>query len=241
LGKADLHMHSTFSDGYQTVGDILSHVERATDLDVIAITDHDCIDGALLARDIVTREQRRIQVIVGAEISTADGHLLALSIEEIIPAGLSMDETIRAIHAQGGLAAAAHPLSRWCSSESIETLGSLDFLQNLPDGLEVYNASFAGIGSNNRVRMLNAMRFRRAELGGSDAHTLKAIGSGYITFDGSTPDDVINAIRACATVAFGKQWPRREIARLTYRKVRSHLPTPRSVTRRVRSRLKRTA
>src|SRR5262249_6720425 len=120
LGKADLHMHSTFSDGYQTVGDILTHVERATDLDVIAITDHDCIDGALVPRDLIAREQRLIQVIVGAEISTADGHLLALNIEHVIPAGLSMDETIIAVHEQGGVAVAAHPLSRWCSSASIE-------------------------------------------------------------------------------------------------------------------------
>jgi predicted metal-dependent phosphoesterase TrpH len=231
-------MHSTFSDGYQTVGDIVAHVERATDLDVFAITDHDCIDGALLARDLVTKQRRRPQVIVGVEISTADGHLLALAIETLIPPGMSMDETITAVHEQGGVAVAAHPLSRWCPSASIETLTSLT---NLPDGLEVYNASFAGIGSNSKVRMLNAMRFCRAELGGSDAHTLKAIGSGYITFDGSTADDVLNAIRACATVAYGKQWPRREIARLTYRKVRSHLPTPRSVTRRVRRRLKRAA
>src|SRR5258708_3251504 len=231
-------MHSTYSDGYQTVSDILTHVERTTDLDVIAITDHDCIDGALLARDLVAQHDWHIQVIVGAEISTADGHLLALGIETLIPAGLSMDETICAVHEQGGLAVAAHPMSRWCPSASMDTLTTL---ATLPDGLEAYNASFAGIGSNGKVRMLNALRFCRAELGGSDAHTLKAIGSGYTTFDGSSADDVLNAIRACTTVAHGKQWPRREIARLTYRKVRSHLPTPRSVTRRVRSRLKRAA
>jgi len=50
VGKADLHLHSTYSDGSQSVEAILKYVERYTDLDVIAITDHDCIEGALRAR-----------------------------------------------------------------------------------------------------------------------------------------------------------------------------------------------
>jgi predicted metal-dependent phosphoesterase TrpH len=115
-------MHSTYSDGYKSVAQIIDYVERATDLDVIAITDHDCIDGALKARDLVARDNYRLQIIVGAEISTQDGHLLALNIERLIPADLSMAESIQAIHEQGGLAIIAHPFSRWCPSATLETL-----------------------------------------------------------------------------------------------------------------------
>ena len=50
LGRADLHMHSTYSDGIGTIQQILHHVEHNTDLDVIALTDHDVVEGALRAR-----------------------------------------------------------------------------------------------------------------------------------------------------------------------------------------------
>src|SRR5690348_3820967 len=137
-------MHSTYSDGYQTVSTILNYVEHRTDLDVIAITDHDCIDGAFVAKDLVAKNHSRLQIIPGAEISTRDGHLLALNIERIIPPDLSMIETIQAIHEQGGLAVVAHPLSRWCPSAKMQTL--MSFTDVAPEGLEVTNASFAGIG-----------------------------------------------------------------------------------------------
>src|SRR5258708_12380267 len=142
-------MHSVYSDGYATIARILGYVERFTDLDVIAITDHDCIDGAFLARDMIARQGSQIAVIIGVEISTAEGHLLALDVERLIPAGLSMDETIQEIHEQGGLAVVAHPLSRWCPSATITTLSNF---RHLPDGIEVYNASWAGVGSNGKVR-----------------------------------------------------------------------------------------
>jgi predicted metal-dependent phosphoesterase TrpH len=104
LGKADLHVHSRYSDGYATVERILEYTERQTDLDVIAITDHDCIDGALRAAELAAKRCYRFQVMTGAEISTRDGHLLALNIRALVPAALSMAETIQAVHEQGGLA-----------------------------------------------------------------------------------------------------------------------------------------
>jgi predicted metal-dependent phosphoesterase TrpH len=214
LGTADLHMHSRYSDGYQTIGQILTHVERNTNLDVIAITDHDCIDGAFLARDLVAKQSMRLQLIVGAEISTRDGHLLALNIEHLIPAGLSMAETIDAVHEQGGLAVVAHPTSRWCPSASMRTLYTLATEKfHAPDGVEAINASFAGVGSNNRVHKLNRDVFHWAELGGSDAHSQRAIGSGRTTFPGNTATDMLNAIRNRTTVATGGRWPTRSVVR----------------------------
>jgi hypothetical protein len=68
LSRADLHIHSIYSDGIPTIEHILHHTERHTKLDVIAITDHNVIDGSLRARDF----------IVGEEVSTNEGHLLAL-------------------------------------------------------------------------------------------------------------------------------------------------------------------
>jgi hypothetical protein len=147
-----------------------------------------------------------------------------------------MSETIQAVHEQGGLAVVAHPLSPWCPSASLTTLAKLT---HFPDGIEVHNASFAGVGSNGKVRKVNNQRFGWAELGGSDAHSLSAISSSFTTFPGTTIDDMLAAIHNCTTVAHGKFWPKRAVAHYTYRKVRGHIPSPRSMTRRVRARIPR--
>jgi len=75
-GKADLHMHSTYSDGSATIEQILEHVLQNTNLDVIALTDHDVIEGSLRARDLWTKGSYRFDFVVGEEVSTKEGHRL---------------------------------------------------------------------------------------------------------------------------------------------------------------------
>ncbi|MFH1487029.1 MAG: PHP domain-containing protein, partial [Chloroflexota bacterium] len=77
-GQADTHIHSSFSDGMADIPEILHFVEHETDLDVIAITDHDEIAGSHLARELATRGKYRFEVVVGMEITTLDGHLVGL-------------------------------------------------------------------------------------------------------------------------------------------------------------------
>src|SRR6266853_1811737 len=110
-GRADLHMHSTYSDGIGSIQQILHHVEHNTDLDVIALTDHDVVEGALRARDLWARGDYRFDFIVGEEIGTREGHMLALFIEKRIPPNLSIERSIDLVHEQGGLAIVAHPLN----------------------------------------------------------------------------------------------------------------------------------
>ncbi len=225
MGKADLHMHSTYSDGSQSVEAILAYVEQHTDLDVIAITDHDCIEGALRAREFAAAHRLRVAVLVGAEISTRDGHLLALGIERLIPADLSMAETVAAVHEQGGVAVAAHPLSWWCPSASRAVL---DELRGALDGLEVINGSFAGIPTNLRLAALNAAHYGMAACGGSDAHTLNAIGSACTHFGGRSPSELLSAIRVRQTWAEGGLWSWRAFLQYGALAVRQRVPTLRS-------------
>ena len=110
-GRADLHMHSTFSDGLGTIQQILHHAQHNTDLNVIALTDHNVVEGALRARDLWARGNYRFDFIVGEEISTREGHMLALFIEKRIPPDLSIERSIDLVHEQGGLAIVAHPLN----------------------------------------------------------------------------------------------------------------------------------
>ena len=110
LGRADLHIHTLASDGTAGVLEILDHVERNTGLDVIAITDHERVDAAIAARAMAQDHGVRFEVIVGEEVTTRGGHLLALFIDQPIKPLRSLRETIARVHDQGGIAIPAHPL-----------------------------------------------------------------------------------------------------------------------------------
>lgn len=197
--KADLHVHTTYSDGTADVPDILARV-AASGLRVVAITDHDTIEGAQEARRLA--RDFDIDVIVGEEVSTREGHLLALFIEDELPPGRPVTETIAAVHAQGGLCIAAHPYD-WATS----SLGSTyrrrrSFATDdhpwhtwRVDAIEVFNASLVWprIGSNKRAQR-DAEVGHIPAVGGSDAHSLATIGCGYTLFPGSTADDLYRAI-----------------------------------------------
>lgn len=207
-GKADLHMHSTYSDGCGTIEEILEHVQQNTDLDVIAITDHDVIEGALQARDRWSQGSYRFDFIVGEEVTTTEGHLLGLFIEKRIPRGLSMERSIDLIHEQGGLAIVAHPLHRFfrhsCQKPVMDRIhASKDVWL---DGIETWNASFCGIYANYIAMAANRKQYHLPEVGNSDAHTLSALGSGITWFDGRSAADVRAAIESGATAPGGKMW-----------------------------------
>ena len=154
-------------------------------VDVLAITDHDGIAGALRAREFARDHPALgVDVVVGEEVSTLNGHLLALYLEEAVPSALPAGRTIELIHAQGGLAIPAHPFHpiryrRW-GQPSLATL-----IPHLPlDGIEVVNNS----GCSSRVYDAWAA-FRNAEwmlavTGGSDAHDVAYLGSAVTRFEG---------------------------------------------------------
>ncbi len=141
-GRADLHMHTTASDGWPSPSQLVDHAARRAALNVIAVTDHDTIEGALRAAEHAAR-RKRLHVIVGEEVSSRDGHIVGLFLERRIKPGMSAAATVSAIHDQGGLAIAAHPFwrtERQVRSGRVDGVGwlaaELDF-----DGVEVENAT----------------------------------------------------------------------------------------------------
>lgn len=211
-GRADLHMHTRLSDGGPTPGQVIEHVLCHTDLDVIAITDHNRVEGGLWARDLAGRHG--LDVIVGEEVSTADGHLLALFIEEPVGPGLSMEETVAAVHAQGGLAIAAHPfdiVSGGLLSPSSRRWTERGLMSLQLDGLEALNASLVPRAANARAAQL-ARRLELASAGGSDAHHLAAIGRAYTRFPGRTAEDLRRAITGRTARVAGQAWGWRQYA-----------------------------
>ncbi|MEO7003238.1 MAG: PHP domain-containing protein, partial [Ktedonobacterales bacterium] len=213
-GLADLHMHTTYSDGIGTVEEVLAQIERNTPLDVIAITDHDTIEGALRARDLAAKHDYPFEVIVGEEISTREGHMLALFLQKRIPPDLSIERSIELVHAQGGIAIVAHPLNRvFRFSVQRPVLDRLLRQPDVhPDGVETLNGSFAGIGSSGLAMRLVGTRYPWAATGSSDAHTPMAIGCARTVYPGSGAAAVRQAIERRETAPQGGFWKSREYA-----------------------------
>ncbi len=191
MGIADLHIHSVYSwDGTCTVSAILKHVADHTNLDVIAITDHDAIDGAFEAVQIAPAYG--IEVIPGCEISTSEGHLLAYYIYKAIPPGLSLIETLLLIGEQGGIAVAAHPQAFGMKSLTFSSI--LNALlhpktNKILVGVESLNAGIFYPKSNTYARDFTRMN-AVAEVGNSDSHILHTIGDGMTLYPGSSAHDL---------------------------------------------------
>jgi len=192
MGLADLHIHSTFSDGVATVEAILYHASVHTDLDVIAITDHDTLDGALRALALAPRF--RVDVVPGIEVTTAEGHLLALFVTEPVAAGMSFVDTARRVREIGGLPFAAHPFDVLASGIGARRLRRIQ--QEHPGllaGIEVINGSLLTPVGNARAERLR-WELHLPGIGDSDAHLLEDIGAGYTLFAGKTAGDLRAAL-----------------------------------------------
>jgi predicted metal-dependent phosphoesterase TrpH len=194
-------MHTTASDGWPTPKELVEHAARRAKLDVIAVTDHDTIEGALRARDHAAK-RARFHVIVGEEVSSRDGHIVALFLERRVRPGMSAAATLDAIHDQGGLAIAVHPFwrtQRRAKARPVHGVGwlaaELDF-----DAIEVENST-PGFYLFNQMAHRLAEATGAAVVGNSDAHILDAVGRAYTSFQGTTPEALRHAIVTAATRA----------------------------------------
>ena len=200
-GRADLHIHTLASDGVSGVEEILAFAVEKTQLDVIAIADHERVDAAHAARAIARARDLPLEVVIGEEVTTRGGHLLALFIEEAIPPLRSLRESIGLIHEQGGLAIPAHPLFPYPLCAQAWTLRALLGAQDprvRPDALEAFNPTTFGRPVHRRVVAFAAER-GLAVVGNSDAHEATSIGTGWTTFKGRTGEDLRAAILAGAS------------------------------------------
>ena len=175
----ELHCHSRHSDGNGLPKEMVEFAMKAG-LSGLAITDHDAIEGSLEALDYATEGFR---VISGMEVSSSEGHILGLDIRELIPRDISAAEVVDRVHAQGGLAVAAHPYDR-------RRRGVGDLIFKLPfDAVEVVNGHTF---SNWRDPVNACQQAHMPMVGGSDAHTVDEIGSVTVEYEG----DVLAAIRS---------------------------------------------
>ncbi|MCW3028253.1 MAG: hypothetical protein JWN81_1464 [Solirubrobacterales bacterium] len=184
LIDVDLHMHTDHSPDCATPVEVLLATARAQGLGAIAVTDHNEISGALEAR--AQAPAAGVNVIVAEEIKTAgQGEVIGLFIEEKIPRGLSLEETVAEIRRQGGLVYVPHPFDRMHSVPDYEHL--LTILDDV-DAIEVFNPRVA-IGAFNDEAARFAAKYRIVAGAGSDSHVAQGLGSVRIRmrdFDGPT-------------------------------------------------------
>lgn len=199
MGRADLHLHTRVSDGLASVEDVLAFVEHRTDLDVVAITDHEDVTGGLRAQELAAKHAYRFEVVPGAEITTRQGHLLALYIDRDVPSFRSVESTLEQIHTRGGLAIVPHPLSWLTRSISERTLDRICERREegiMFDAIELSNPSPAGRRTRERALRLNVERWKLPWAGGSDAHHLPHVATGWTEFAGSSAAELRAAMEA---------------------------------------------
>jgi predicted metal-dependent phosphoesterase TrpH len=182
LIDVDLHMHTDHSPDCATPVEVLLATARAQGLGAIAVTDHNEVSGALEAS--AKAEEAGVKVIVGEEVKTAgQGEVIGLFLEEKIPRGLTLEETVAEIKRQGGLVYVPHPFDRMHAVPDYEHV--LKILDDV-DAIEIYNPRVA-IGAFNEEAARFAAKYRIIAGAGSDSHVAQGLGSVRIRmhdFDG---------------------------------------------------------
>jgi predicted metal-dependent phosphoesterase TrpH len=197
LIHVDLHMHTDHSSDCATPARTLLEAAKAAGLGAIAVTDHNEVSGAHEARELA-EEMGGIEVIVAEEIKTADqGEVIGLFIEDKIPRGMTLRETIDAIRAQDGLVYVPHPFDRMHAVPDYEHL--LDVVEDV-DAIEVFNPRVAFSAFNEEAARF-AEKYRIVAGAGSDSHVAAGLGSVKIKmrdFDG--PEEFLESLRAADIV-----------------------------------------
>ena len=186
----DLHCHTSASfDCLSSPGKVV-RAAATRGLTHLAITDHDRIEGALRARDAAPEG---LTIIVGEEIRTADGDLIALFLERAIAPGSPVRDTIAEVRAQGGLVGIPHPFDRFRGSMLKDP--RLEAIAPLVDWVEAHNARVVG-GSGNEQAAAFALEMGLPGIAVSDAHSVIEVGVAYTALDGnpSTAEGLMAAL-----------------------------------------------
>ncbi len=227
LIDVDIHMHTDHSSDCATPVDVLLAAAREEGLGAIAVTDHNEVSGALDAR--AKAAEYGVKVIVGEEVKTAkQGEVIGLFIEEKIPRGMTLEETIAAIRDQGGLVYVPHPFDRMHSVPDYEHL--LAVVEDV-DAIEVFNPRIA-IPAFNEEAVRFAGKYRIVGGAGSDSHVAQGLGSVRIRmrdFDG--PEEFLASLADADIVGRPSSLYYAQVQALKFLQTRATPPSARQAVR----------
>ncbi|MFB6252744.1 MAG: CehA/McbA family metallohydrolase [Halobellus sp.] len=196
----DPHLHTVASyDGHTTPEQLLDTAERVG-LDAVVVTDHDTVEGAHVAKTLAAG--RDIVAVVGCEVSTADGHLLTIGVDDAPEPGRPLPATAQSVRDAGGLAVVPHPFQRSRHGARGDAIRAVD-------GIEVHNAHTVLNIRNSQARRF-AVRHRHQMFGGSDAHRPENVGLAATEVPLSagtelTEASLLRAMRNGGTAAVGRR------------------------------------
>ena len=171
LIKADLHVHTTYSEDSLITPKDLVYFAKKRGLNAVAVTDHNQLEGAYKIA-----KETDFLIIPGMEVSSSDGHIVALNVHELIPRGFNAVETVERIHWAGGVAIACHPYVyfKGCLRERVcESF----------DAIEVINARAFPFKNSVKKAQETADRLGLSRVGGTDAHYGPQIGYSYTVIE----------------------------------------------------------
>jgi predicted metal-dependent phosphoesterase TrpH len=201
--RLDLHVHSQYSpDSHSSIEAILKQSQEVG-LDGIAITDHNSVQSFFVASKLAEELELDLIIVPGAEISTSEGHLIALGTTSLLPSGTPANEVIEHIHDNGGMVVAPHPYAFF--RKGIRNLQALRL-----DAVETFNSKQI-FGLANYLANRSARHLNLGMTGGSDSHKVETIGFGYTDVniaDGADVDHILQAIKSCRSEAKGRVSPR---------------------------------
>jgi predicted metal-dependent phosphoesterase TrpH len=210
--RVDMHSHTMFSGDSTTTLDEIAESVTEAGIDVLCVTDHNAIEGALRLQKALESDGV-CRVVVGEEVRTHTGEIIGLFLSERIPFGASAAETARQIRSQGALVYIPHPfdpMRRNLTEPSLEELTAA----GLVDAIEAHNSKTSLKSLNSRALGFG-VEHGLALGAGSDAHVPLALGSAFVEmpdFDG--PSDFLAKLRDGRIVGHHWDEPRPWSARI---------------------------
>jgi len=194
--KADLHVHTIYShDALITPKDLVFYAKESG-LTAVAVTDHDTVDGALKIA-----KETDFLIIPGIEVSSRNGHIIGLNVQQKVPTGLTAAETVEKIHEAGGIAVACHPFALFKGSLGKHTSNKFDAIETINSHAFPFNRSV-------RKATQISERLKLPCVAGTDAHYGPAIGCAYTIIDSEPSiEDVVKSIARGQCQPFGKPVP----------------------------------
>ncbi len=206
--KADLHFHTWHSVDSFTSPKSAVHAAIKKGIKVLAITDHDSIDGAISAKKYAEENKLPVEIIIGDEIICNGGHIVALFLKEKVPSFMSLEETLTALKKQDALVIIPHMLFeedvlgeyayRYRVSY-FDLVRHPEYLEMI-DGVEIQNYSLIEPDFTKKANFINEEFTKKARISSSDAHVLMNFGYSYTLFEGETAEDLRKAIKSRTTI-----------------------------------------
>lgn len=203
--RADLHSHSNYSRDSIIKPEALVDGCLRKGVDCIAVTDHNEIEGAFVIQKLA--EQRApggLKVIIGEEVKTSEGEIIGLFLKELVPRGMSPEDTVRAIHEQGGLAVIPHPYDIF--RRSVLTDEAIERVKADVDAIEGFNCRNI-MGKHDRRAQATAAAAGKPVTLGTDAHSPLELGRATLEIDDfETPQELLQSLRG-GRIAGKRSWP----------------------------------